>query len=996
MQKHFCNDRSAVAGRKALVCLCRICITGLWLIFGGLMHLSAQVSAPGEPDLVNCSPIPTTNSASPCQTYPFTDQSYALYGLSVTDIVNASSVTSTTVTFENVNVIIRGTLTVNKNIIFRNCKVKIIQGSTIITQGNFGIYGLSNTVFFACTGLWNGIVVNSGGFVVLSNAQISEAITAVTLRPGYNSTRSSIAYTKFFRNLTGISAGDASGQVTRISFSQFSGNEFDGTRSYLVPGNNTTPYIVPVLAIALNNVNGVMVGSVSPNFIRYFKKGIDIQNSTVTLNNFQLQDFYYASDFGFGTGLPVGIKALNSVFRTTGSQQSGGMRFTNVCGEDILAENCEINFAGQTHSGYYQYGIHAVLRSAGNAAPYMASTTINTSKFNPNADRTTVCISVDRGDHISPSFEHTIADNTFDLPGVSHGIWVWDKSSSNAKDKFIIRNNTDFKIHNRHSTCGIKIEGKSGNQPNESLNFIIDDNQIQSDGAAYGPYFPISLIDCDGDMLTRSNIVRKNILSSTEPDLDNGLCGIHIQRSITTYICNNTSRGHFRGFHFMGDCRDSYFGDNTIGNNQIGLHIQTGACLTPALDPGIIGNQIRTSNYWELLSYEAGNQIDPNCSMVVGQLAARCDANPQPSQFIVEQSDPHRLPTDIEPAMNWFSEQAGELNACTQTFTAQASVSITPTEQTLLSGGATSIQGSASSIRDVTVSLLSNLMRQPQTNNTPLWANYLAGHQTAQSAAWKFAKAGLDLVTATQIPAAMYTVIDNLQAELNALYQQTDVLVAGGIEGNEVLSAQLDSLLALIALKEQDKKNTVQFIKAQQGAALSAATAQIQLLPDTAVFEQNLKQVYRWFAQYAAGAALDSVTLAQLRLIAAQDPNQGGMAVLEARRWLPEQERRQYPVLGDTPGELETLEQGYRKTSVSHSPLWKIAPNPAQDRIFIPGLEGATGFWRILDASGRVLKTGQRDYPLGEGIGIGELPPGLFYLCLSTTNQTQTLRFVKQ
>jgi hypothetical protein len=60
-------------------------------------------------------------------------------------------------------------------------------------------------------------------------------------------------------------------------------------------------------------------------------------------------------------------------------------------------------------------------------------------------------------------------------------------------------------------------------------------------------------------------------------------------------------------------------------------------------------------------------------------------------------------------------------------------------------------------------------------------------------------------------------------------------------------------------------------------------------------------------------------------------------------------------------------------------------------------MAGQPGRWELLTPDMKALKSGQSAFTSAvQGISIGELPAGVYYLKLSSGKQVKVLRFVKQ
>lgn len=283
--------------------------------------------------------------------------------------------------------------------------------------------------------------------------------------------------------------------------------------------------------------------------------------------------------------------------------------------------------------------------------------------------------------------------------------------------------------------------------------------------------------------------------------------------------------------------------------------------------------------------------------------------------------------------------------------------------------------------------------REPQLSGNML--TYFQAQRNQQTPAWRFAKAAYDFTMSARPSNSDYAPINNLQTNLSALYRLLDSLTSAA--GNETTLRTIDSLYTLVGVKEEEKKSLLLGLRNLEKNNLVSVLAQIQALPETEVYQKNLKEIYHWYARYASGDTLDVQTLGILRGIAQQDPSLGGDAVREARRWLPMEEQRQFAGYEVDAGSIEFhAEQHTVEVRASSEQDWKIAPNPARDRIFVKGLSEPLSRWELWDMTGKRLRQNTSGTWASTGEFIGDLSPGVYFLHLATPSKTEILRFLKQ
>lgn len=936
------------------------------IFFSGLNGLDAQAC----PAVVNTAP-------SPCQLYPLPN--------GVLTFTNVTTSTLSVLNYTGISIRIVGTLTVNKSIVFSNCKVRIDPGGSIVTSGSAGLYANSGTYLYSC-GQWNGITVNSAGIIKLTNSFISDAVTAVRLLPGFSAVPSQIAGNTFFRNTTDISVGNINGPATTLALSQFYGNTFDGR----VPNTSTS---VQPQAILLNNVTGYMTGTLGMNTISNHQIGINANLSNITVSNTKFQNF---------TSGGRGILAGNSVVRNTGTVGGNACIYNNICnGVDIDGTNCELNIANTTHTGAYNFGILSRL------GPSLAGnlTVINSNIFTtPIGGDVIKCIQTERGNHVMPGNQHLIRSNTFniinnsDYPGKQGGILVSDMSSVRAEDYYSVDRN---RINVTNGSDAILINGKTGEMSNECLNFFIQYDTVYSVGNIIGTGpFPIAVKDVDGDGMSISTRIEENIVQSPETDVNNGYCGIHIERSRANSVCGNNVNGNVRGFHFNGDCDLTSFGQNTIGNNQVGLHIEQICNPTTPPEPTIIGDQVRTQNMWELAAYTSGN-LNSLCfyPQGLGQWAARFDGgNESQSRFFVPTSDFATLPTDITPPSGWFFFQPGALNPCVQTVASTQAARVSEEDLAIADhpvGSGT--QNAADWGQEV--SLLKRLQEHPSMQGEPKLKKFQDAHHQKNTSAWRFAKADFEVAQSVKIQDAHYQPLAKWQAELIRLYQIADSLsaLAGTAENPEALNGRLVGILTQIEAKETLKRKQIEQISGMQAVKMKAVWHLLEELPEATDYEYNQKFIHQWYARQVKGDTIDAIQQNTLRVVAAKDPGTGGLAVLEARRLLPAAEQTKYPMSVNHDHEShEAFKRSVSAVATTVLPTWHLAPNPTEQNITLNGQWTAPLFWQITDCFGRSIASGTtQEGGTAQSLETTGLMPGVYYLSARSGEQKVTLRFIK-
>lgn len=139
-----------------------------------------------------------------------------------------------------------------------------------------GLYVKSSTIK-GCDAMWNGIQVNSGGKLRITNSTISDGIYSVEVKPG---ARASIGGTQFLNNLVGIYVGQntlcsALSCEARVDISN---NEFLTDAVLKSPFTSNDPFNGRAIAgILISNMKYVEVGRL--NKFHHIQNGIIVENS---------------------------------------------------------------------------------------------------------------------------------------------------------------------------------------------------------------------------------------------------------------------------------------------------------------------------------------------------------------------------------------------------------------------------------------------------------------------------------------------------------------------------------------------------------------------------------------------------------------------------------------------------------------------------------------------------------------------------------------------
>lgn len=140
------------------------------------------------------------------------------------------------------NVCIKGDFYINNIFTFLNCVIKIDPGVSIYVVSPHSLisrpFGIKGSKLFACTEMWNGIILSNNTTIFTQNSIIEDALTAIQAKNTVHNTLS-IVSTTFNRDLVGIHLEQITGTSNAPMFYQFNRNTF----SCSAPLNGTTDKI---------------------------------------------------------------------------------------------------------------------------------------------------------------------------------------------------------------------------------------------------------------------------------------------------------------------------------------------------------------------------------------------------------------------------------------------------------------------------------------------------------------------------------------------------------------------------------------------------------------------------------------------------------------------------------------------------------------------------------------------------------------------------------
>lgn len=511
---------------------------------------------------------------------------------------------------------------------------------------------------------------------------------------------------------------------------------------------------------------------------------------------------------------------------------------------------------------------------------------------------------------------------------------------------------------------GIRVTGKGHN-----YNIVNNDalNWIPSSNSPYPPTTVTSRGIIANDLTGFNHLINNNTITSKLNGINSFLrAAIYLDNNpLTTRVCaNNTILTH-KGFECLKALNGTTLKQNNIGSAAYGIYCKA-----------FMSNQDRFENRW------------------VGTYAtwgALYDGTP-PFNFFYDPGN--AIPNDAPPGgswdpVTWFFPKQGSDGAC-------LNLRDTLTEKEYLIIGGSVPDGSAPDW-DARRWLLYKLMNDANlVAANPGSAAFLAASETAGTSTWKFARAEYLFDHAWLSPtSAQQGQIANLTAHYRSLSEQMAVL-------DQQMAASPGGYSAVIAQQLADKFTelieTTDTLELQRGNAAPALQTSLQnamtfaqALPQTTVFEGNLKNILLIALRESQGDSLVEADFSILRTIAAQCPELGGISVRRAAMWMIHEEGMAYSDIDwdSNCGQPRFENQGQLFANTDGI---QVMPNPAHDQVrFI--FPVATTTWVICDVTGRIAASGDTSGNSFE-VETNQWASGIYFLTARTIdNKALTAKF---
>ncbi|MFN0016439.1 MAG: T9SS type A sorting domain-containing protein [Saprospiraceae bacterium] len=862
------------------------------------------------------------------------------------------------VVITNMNIKISGTFTVDESIRFEKCNVLFDENATMITSGTVVLEGF-DCFFTNCVDkTWESIQIRANGAIRFQTCRIEGALYGIVFSKDYRAAESTLIDNRFRRNYHSIVSVE---EGTQLYFTDFVNNSFYGGSA--LPGS---PGTLPHSGIRLAGCNAI-IGTpffysdpnhytMYSNDFSHLRAGIEVYGSTTTAH---ISNCYFTfmrpqpTSSGILTG--CGINAIGSTLNVSAYYEpvadrvygecifrfcaSAGIRASQtmlnvnqaVFGDEQIygiasrrtdfrpqtIENCDFDKVGGFNLA--RAGIY-LERPNGSGRFY--STIINKNKFDPVLNTVSPIAAIDIRCPV-PSTDHmSVNDNTIEvqnsfLDNPCYGIVVYGNQSSNIELK-ANRINMFTTPQGSEKTFGIFMTDMEGVW-----------NRLDGNDATGGAQ-----------------------------------CNYHLEKARNVRYCDNISNGGVNGFHFYGNNDNANWSTNEVGTHDNGLligHIPNPN--GPPLSSGMISEQTRRGNLWDA----DGNQYSDK--------AAKCTADSDLSEFLIEDNSPEKKPTKIDPVNGWFSLVTGTIEHCHGT-----TRGISGFEDSLAAGGG-QLSISDAERWEATRLLMETLLRDPGqlTGDTTMQAFYT---QNLTSSAGQFAQINQMVAEGGFSTNPLWDV-----REAKAVQYQAAKVILDSLNTRTTLSdlannifIPADSMLPVVHAQMAVLADSIRIIEdvlsAIHDTVLNQALLELDSITITEDYEQAYKTLITYQIKIALGDEPEEAGYDDLMDVANADEADYGGAVRHARHYLSDCER----YFRIAPDESEEEERPLAASAPTSAPVVSIVPNPATSSIRVTQERLGAGAWSIVSSTGALTRTGT--WPEGQAsqqISLEDFAPGAYY-----------------
>ena len=866
------------------------------------------------------------------------------------------------------NVFVIGDLVVDNGIKFQNNVIKIAPSVTIFVQAPnvpFVKYALTldNSKLFACTGLWNGIVLdNSSNILTQNGTEIEDAEKAISAE-GTVANKLNITRTTFNRNRIGISLESSIDAINGPIFIGFSNNWFDCD----APLNGTTDEIGFAGVKTVNvpvTVNPITTSS--SNRFKRIQNGIvaEGENTIITGKFFRFEDIKKDGIF-----LEEGVLNLSSSTFTNCSEK--GINF--LLAHLMRLEGCSFNF----DEGLSDPGNLSSERDGAYVGSFGVGSYCGISGCAFNANLTSEFKNV-RGLHFAGgnvgSGTHIVVNgSSWNLVAVaSEGIYIPGAFLSDSRID-IFDNNFNIKLpYNSWTSYAIKCV--NGNK----YDLDIIGNVFTNAGDTPGWETGVQLYGSEGtdNQFSDNDFPPPAIFQSF-------LCGVDVQNFKNTKFCSNVFYNASRAFCFYGQ------NDNT----DFVANVFNGMNLITIIGPSWIDDQNQKGNTWMTI---------PGFPLVLTPQAEMDNAAfADYSQFRVHTTQSTAYsgngfnpfhPKDIVPDVDdewWKMESGAPESGCVDELTGSGVSKLKMDIADDLIGG---VIGDASLEWQAKRGLYRTLMKDTGlVSQYPPFATFLTAH--SDSVIGKLYEVLEGIENALTAEEVLLDSVQEKQGELESLLAELPVI-------DSILETSTDSLAIEAAIQDKSER-TGQLLEAVSNLSLynqdyrsdvAAAIGDIRALNDnietTTTWESDEKTVNGIYLDYFAVGALQEGQVDTLTTIARKCPRAGGMAVYAARGLLPDCIQSSIsddyagcypaPTEADTVGIEERSSENTGQPETQNADETFVYPNPTTGEVQIRLPAGSPIRVTVTDHLGKILI--EREMTTSGGISLEKLVPGTYFV----------------
>ena len=878
----------------------------------------------------------------------------------------------------------------------------MLPGSTIVTEGAV-LFFVNCSTFFTCgsTDMWNGIQLKKGCAFFFSNNTFQDAYAAISIESGYKAPVPTgfplinfMTGNTFDKNVYGVRIGEIHGnENTFFSPMAFYGNKFVSS------GTLKNGSARPETGVEINNkCYGTLGTSTEDNVFEDMVYGIRMNNSTVTVRNCVFSRMVGISNTDLGG---AGIIA-SSCYLTLDKSGDEGCEFVSNQNAGILSWRTRgLTVQNTTFSDTQNAPQRNGIKCAKSSQYGKVTLSGNHITMNSTLDRNGIYYERPFSpDAPAGSVINNIVNNVIDivyesLPDTSvyaNGIFVYAKNTC-MRDVINIENNIIQFANRPYSSKGIEVLGSKLVQ-NRGLNIQNNYVYYNYSGSIHHQYanWGIGVQDINSGVIELTNVLlnmlsKNHVLSAkienNDPSIDSYrninsvvFCGIHIENSPYLTVSHNYVNKTHRGFHVLGDLSHGIFKCNIMGVHTHGLNCDKGSDMSL---------QDHRGNIWDdnVLSY-----------FYKGAYYGTKGVGSPPFKFYVNPIISGLKPPSIYPA-DWFIEQNKVAN-CGDNIPPlndedDRMIQLTYTDQQVITetGTLPLTLKTWDERRTLALRLLYSPVLTDSNTNAAAWLSAATGTSAkrfaeaiieiqngwAYSTTWQSSLQSAHSIK-TQTEDSIYVKLAAIEQspEDSILWQQYYTLLDTWQQTN----AHIDSLYAQIIDLRHTNFQTI-------------ATS-IAALPDSTVYEKNLKYILTHLVDVAFDRIPSAGRLDSLYAIGKQCPGTGGVSVREALHWVPFEWA--YAYLAEKPADdCDTTQSRNAPAALFAATDIRISPNPAASWIEVQGLGSVPVHWGIFNALGERLLDGQSSgQPVN--IDVSRLTSGVYFLTVYVASRRSSARFI--